>query len=440
MEAVAIRTFPPFARQVCKFGAPRVNEHSSDVHIFVGENGTGKTRLLSLLLAACGNPGELRDRVTEAVDAFVVPDDVKSHKVGWSAVAGKCVLFRDEKYAHALETIISTGVTPHQIGLPDHHSSLLNETGKTVAFAFRAVPAIRDEKLKPMVAAEWTNANAFLVFSPTAKENLALTQAIANMKIRTGMYLASNPGGAPDRTIRMTSGLEKAIEIITGRQFIFVVDQEGADMHLKALWGGVRMRLHQLPDGLRVIIGWLAACVAKLDHLLPQIEKPLEHSILLFLDEPEANLHPAWQRRILPGLQALLPNAQIFVATHSPFVVSSVNRGWIYIFQKDSDCEVKIQGPKKCSEGDTYVDVVEDVLGVKEWYDPETESLLSRFRELRNAALQTFSTADIEAMTSLAKDIAHRSNSLEVMMGRELAQFEAKKKLRQVPGESRAQV
>jgi len=80
------------------------------------------------------------------------------------------------------------------------------------------------------------------------------------------------------------------------------------------------------------------------------------------------------------------------------------------------------------------------VLGVKEWYDPETESLLSRFRELRNAALQTFSTADIEAMTSLAKDIAHRSNSLEVMMGRELAQFEAKKKLRQVPGESRAQV
>ncbi len=40
-------------------------------------------------------------------------------------------------------------------------------------------------------------------------------------------------------------------------------------------------------------------------------------------DEPELSLHIEWQRRILPAIKVLNPNAQIIAATHSPEVASN---------------------------------------------------------------------------------------------------------------------
>lgn len=44
------------------------------------------------------------------------------------------------------------------------------------------------------------------------------------------------------------------------------------------------------------------------------------NSQMLILEEPESNLHPIIQRRIISTVRSALPRAQIFVATHSPFV------------------------------------------------------------------------------------------------------------------------
>ena len=41
---------------------------------------------------------------------------------------------------------------------------------------------------------------------------------------------------------------------------------------------------------------------------------------IFIADEPELSLHIEWQRKILPSIQKLNPNAQIIVATHSPEV------------------------------------------------------------------------------------------------------------------------
>lgn len=45
---------------------------------------------------------------------------------------------------------------------------------------------------------------------------------------------------------------------------------------------------------------------------------------IIFIDEPELHLHPAWQRIILKAIQTVAPGAQIIAATHSPLVLSSV--------------------------------------------------------------------------------------------------------------------
>ncbi len=44
---------------------------------------------------------------------------------------------------------------------------------------------------------------------------------------------------------------------------------------------------------------------------------------IFLTDEPELSLHIAWQRKIIPAVKKLNPNAQIIAATHSPEVASN---------------------------------------------------------------------------------------------------------------------
>lgn len=48
-----------------------------------------------------------------------------------------------------------------------------------------------------------------------------------------------------------------------------------------------------------------------------------ESNYLFIADEPELSLHIKWQKKILPEMLSINPNAQIIVATHSPEVASN---------------------------------------------------------------------------------------------------------------------
>lgn len=59
---------------------------------------------------------------------------------------------------------------------------------------------------------------------------------------------------------------------------------------------------------------------------------------VVVIDEPENHLHPSMQREFLPALVSAFPKAQFIVATHSPFIVSSVRHAKVYAFDvKNSD-------------------------------------------------------------------------------------------------------
>lgn len=60
--------------------------------------------------------------------------------------------------------------------------------------------------------------------------------------------------------------------------------------------------------------------------------------ILFFLDEPETFLHPKAQNRLLDSLEKLAQNSQIFITTHSPYLLKKFDRSnhQISIFSKDA--------------------------------------------------------------------------------------------------------
>lgn len=52
---------------------------------------------------------------------------------------------------------------------------------------------------------------------------------------------------------------------------------------------------------------------------------PVSKPFYLFIDEPEICLHPTGQKKLLDALMVISKTKQVFVTTHSPFMLSSPN-------------------------------------------------------------------------------------------------------------------
>jgi hypothetical protein len=95
------------------------------------------------------------------------------------------------------------------------------------------------------------------------------------------------------------------------------------------------------------------------------------------MDEPENHLHPSMQRSLLSRLINAFPKAQFIVATHSPFIVSSVRDSSVYALQYIKSNEDKQPGSDEFtdrkvqsipldldSKAATATEILRDVLGV----------------------------------------------------------------------------
>lgn len=436
IEYIAFRAFSPFADGVISFPRPKENG-LAEVHLLTGQNGSGKTRLLCALAAACGNSKDLDSRHS--------PD--KDHKlaVGLNREGKSAIYFRSPKQIMVLQNpadgtklidnldwlhpqdpavIQKQGIQAERVAAALIIGGLSDWSSDTpiAAQAYRGSARISDSPIVAMKAIAKSDPKKDLSFERADQDDSLICQSMANLKLSAAMELQSGEPREQCRSIKITERFEAALSKVTGRNFSFQVARH-PDLHLEVKWGGASMKLAMLPDGLRSIIAWLIACIAKLESQFPDHPEPLDIPLILLLDEPESHLHPAWQRQLIPAAQELFPNAQIFAATHSPFVISSVNSGWIHILRMDDNGVVKADDAIPCSKGDSYLDVVEDVLDLKQWYDPETEQLLVEFRSLKNEVLN--GDGSIHALEKKARLIGCRSESLQGMMAREIHQIRA---------------
>ncbi len=427
IERIAISDFSPFGNANIHF--PVSGSDSAEVHFFVGPNGTGKTRLLSLLLAALGNRNELSLRTDGTTKSAVLAVGDNQQKAVYKDSHLKTFWGHP---SHA-EADCDTELFPLPNG-PKHGSggllggdvqADLSPTTATLGLAFKGASAeISDSDVSALAPVSLGNPSTHLQFGRSPEEDKIVGQSMVNVKMSAAMDQLQAEGSFGRGTM-LSQRLEHSVTQITGRKFCFrVTPHPKKNVSLKVDWGKDKgLRLVQLPDGLRAIIGWLVSCIAKIEASNPDEQRPLDSPVILVIDEPEGHLHPEWQRQVLPAIQSLLPNAQIFVATHSPWIISSVNEGWIHVLKTDNEGKVTVEPPIECSRGDSYIEVVEDILGVMERYDPETEVLLERFRGLRKRVKSGEKEHEPE-LRKLAKEIGDRSESLAAMMGREIWQLD----------------
>lgn len=117
------------------------------------------------------------------------------------------------------------------------------------------------------------------------------------------------------------------------------------------------------------------------------------------MDEPENHLHPSMQRSLLSRLTDAFPKAQFIVATHSPFIVSSVRDSSVYALQYiksnedkepagDEFTDRKVQSIllNLDSKAATATEILRDVLGVPvtlpEWAELDLSEIASEISNL----------------------------------------------------------
>ncbi|MDR2115973.1 MAG: AAA family ATPase [Planctomycetaceae bacterium] len=96
------------------------------------------------------------------------------------------------------------------------------------------------------------------------------------------------------------------------------------------------LMLDQLSDGYRNMLAMILDFARRLAVANPYLDNPLESPGILLIDEIELHLHPKWQQTIIPNLRKVFPNTQIIVTTHSPQVLTTVDRKNIRILKDNT--------------------------------------------------------------------------------------------------------
>lgn len=181
------------------------------------------------------------------------------------------------------------------------------------------------------------------------------------------------------------------------------------------------MHYNTLADGYKSVISWLSDLIFRLDYM-PREGK---ENFTLFLDEIDIHLHPSAQRRILPVIQKLFPLAQIFLTTHSPFVIGSIDDAVVYKFKLDEKGNSVLDGePFLTEDAKSYRYVLEQVFDINKQFGIEIEKRLDEFYKMRDEAIKNSSNdSSLKELIKTAKELAVQSKELRAIMGNEIKQL-----------------
>jgi predicted ATPase len=113
------------------------------------------------------------------------------------------------------------------------------------------------------------------------------------------------------------------------------------------------------------------------------IFSPKDRAFVVTIDEPENHLHPELQRNFLSGLMKAFPSVQFVVASHNPFIVSSVPDSNVYVLNYDETNKVVSEYLDTINRAGSSNEILRDVLGLEFtmplWVENRLEEVVNEF-------------------------------------------------------------
>lgn len=104
-------------------------------------------------------------------------------------------------------------------------------------------------------------------------------------------------------------------------------------LHMSIDKDGETLNVLQLSQGeksLMALVGDIARRLAMMNPDLNVLENPLYGDGIVLIDEVDMHLHPSWQRKVIQRLTDTFPNCQFILTTHSPLVISDCKDVLVY--------------------------------------------------------------------------------------------------------------
>lgn len=145
-------------------------------------------------------------------------------------------------------------------------------------------------------------------------------------------------------------------ELALGEQVIFSTRYEKDIIALKKSDGTV-IPFSSLSDGYRNVIKIILDIATRMCILNPYLQNEALSKTpgVVIIDELDLSLHPTWQKRIVDILKTLFPRIQFICATHSPFIIQSLEDGELITLDKMVNSDYS---------GEGIEDIAEDIMGV----------------------------------------------------------------------------
>ena len=331
---------------------------NAEIHILTGQNGTGKTTILeSLTIRFDDKPG-------------------KTTNSNFSKGKNRenSFRFKIENSSKRNEYIIN-----------QHKEFEEREPYEFAAFSYAGYRKISGVKVIGPQKIEDSPLKDSIDFNKSINPN-NLIQWIVNTKTSE---LSNKGRGDYEKaeSYKKTLGiLENVISEITNQSVLFDID-DNFDVLLEI--DKLPLPFDVMPDGLKSMTLWIGDLLMRMDRIKWKDDLPIfDRNFILFLDEIEVHLHPAWQRKILPVVQKLFKNAQIFISTHSPFVVGSVDGAWVHKFKKDGAYAVLDGEPVLSEDGKSVRRILDEVFGINQQFGIDVEKELELFRKFRSRIIK----------------------------------------------------
>ncbi|ROH91522.1 restriction system-associated AAA family ATPase [Chryseobacterium cucumeris] len=107
-----------------------------------------------------------------------------------------------------------------------------------------------------------------------------------------------------------------------------------------------------------------------------------QDNCLFLLDEPETHFNPVWRRTFISTLERITHNRKqdIFITTHSPFIISDSKRENVFIFKKENE-EIIVDNPSSETYGATFDNILKMAFEI---VPPISENSLEEIKKLQH--------------------------------------------------------
>ncbi len=400
IKSIQLQKVGPFEDQRIDF--PGKTDEGAEIHVLVGENGSGKSTVIYGLAAHFGS-NELSNKEW-ANSNLTVPGILKSSTT-LSYSSG-------EELGLSLSWSLDEKLYQKYV---NRHSCV-----PFGVFGYMGTQRLTDKSKVDLNPTEDRPLDKSL-FPHNSSFSSELASWVAQTISKSAISARKGDKSAEAKYENEIKLVESTLSSILNEPFRFGFSEE--PWSVWAEFRGQQLEFYALPEGLKAILSWLGDLLLRITRVDWENKDlaPHEQNLLVFLDEIDNHLHPAWQRRILPALKKLLPNSQIFVATHSPLVVGSIDGAWIHVLDIVDGLAIPRE-PFISEDGLSYPAIYASVFGIEDYFGIGAEAKLDEFREMRMQTLK--GEKPLESLQALADELSEESREMKSIVNTELRQVE----------------